>query len=124
MRRSLLLILALVIASCGGGSEQGGDLSGEDLFSQTVLEEQAGCSTCHSLEPDEVIVGPSLAAVGAEAGNRVEGLTGAEYIEQSILDPRAYVVDGFAAGTMPPWDGVLSDAQVEALVGYLLTQTG
>lgn len=123
MRRVLFLVLALVVVSCGGG-EEGDGLSGEELFSQTVLAEQAGCSTCHSLEPDDVIVGPSLATIGAEAGDRVEGLSAAEYIRQSILDPQAYVVEGFAAGTMPTWDGVLSDAQVDALVDFLLAQTG
>lgn len=123
MRRVLFLVLALLVASCGGG-EGGDELSGEELFSQTVLAEQAGCSTCHSLEPGDVIVGPSLAAIGLDAGNRVEGLSAAEYIRQSILDPQAYVVDGFAAGTMPTWDGVLSDPQVDALVDYLVTQTG
>lgn len=124
MRKGLLITLSVLVAACGGGSPEGEDLSGGELFSQTVLEEQAGCSTCHSLEPDDVIVGPSLASIGSEAGNRVEGLAAAEYIEQSILEPRAYVVDGFAAGTMPTWEGVLSDAQVDALVSYLLTQTG
>lgn len=123
MRRGLFLVLSLIVASCGGG-EGGEDLSGEELFSQTVLEEQAGCTTCHSLEPDDVIVGPSLATIGADAGNRVEGLSAAAYIEQSILDPQAYVVEGFAAGTMPTWQGVLSDSQVDALVEFLLTQTG
>jgi mono/diheme cytochrome c family protein len=124
MKRGLVLVLMLLVAACGGGSEGGDDLSGEELFSQTVLEGQAGCSTCHSLEPDDVIVGPSLASIGTVAASRVEGLTAAEYIEQSIRDPRAHVVEGFAAGTMPTWDGVLSDAQVNALVSYLLTSTG
>lgn len=123
MKRGLVLILMLAVTACGGGAE-GGDLSGEELFSQTVLEDQAGCSTCHSLEPGDVIVGPSLASIGADAASRVDGLTAADYIEQSIRDPQAYVVEGFAAGTMPTWDGVLSDAQVEALVSYLLTLTG
>jgi mono/diheme cytochrome c family protein len=78
-------------------------------------------STCHSLEQGEVIVGRSLAGVGARAGDRVEGLTAEEYIEQSLRDPDAHVVEGYPAGTMPSWDEFLSDTQIEALVAYLLT---
>jgi mono/diheme cytochrome c family protein len=91
--------------------------AGEKVFSSSG----AGCLVCHSLEPGEVIVGPSLAGVGSRAGDLVEGLTAAEYIEQSIREPDAYVVEGFDEGTMPSWDGILSDSQIESLVAYLLT---
>lgn len=126
MRSRLVLLLVVVLAGgCGGDAVSGEDpAEWEDLLQETVLEEQPGCSTCHSLEPGEVIVGPSLAGIGARAGDRVEGLTAKEYVEQSIRDPDAYVVQGYDEGTMPSWDGILSDAQVEALVAYLLTLDG
>lgn len=124
-----LLAVAVTLASVacgrGGDGEAAENLDGEALFSSTVLEGQAGCVTCHSLSPGQVIVGPSLADIGAEAATRVEGLSGEDYIEQSIVDPGAYVVDGFEDGQMPSvWGEVLSDAQVNALVDYLLTLRG
>lgn len=69
-------------------------------------------------------MGPSLAGIGARAGQVVEGLSAEEYIEQSIRDPDAYTVEGYDEGTMPSWDEILSDAQVDALVAYLLTLNG
>lgn len=121
------LAVALTLAACGGsgGAETAEDIDGEALFSSTVLEGQAGCVTCHSLSPGQVIVGPSLASVGVEAGTRVEGLSAEAYIEQSIVDPSAYVVEGFEDGQMPSvWGDVLSDAEVDALIEYLLTLRG
>jgi mono/diheme cytochrome c family protein len=119
--------VVLTLAACGGSgdSDTVEDIDGEVLFASTVLEGQAGCVTCHSLSPGQVIVGPSLANIGADAGTRVEGLTAEAYLEQSIVDPSAYVVDGFDDGQMPSvWGDVLSDAQIGALVDYLLTLRG
>lgn len=126
MKAKLVLLLVVVLTAACGGDVVSGEAPAEweDLLQETVLEEQPGCSTCHSLEPGQVIVGPSLAGVGARAGDRVEGLTAEEYIEQSIRNPDAYVVEGFEEGTMPSWDEILSDAQIEALVAYLLTLDG
>ncbi|MFO7548440.1 MAG: c-type cytochrome [Acidimicrobiia bacterium] len=124
MRWRIVLVagLALVLGACGGTDEGGGEpVDGEALFSQTVLEGRAGCTTCHSLQEGVALVGPSLAGVGARAGDRVPGLSGKEYLRQSILDPDAYVVEPYSAGVMQSWDGILSDAQVDALVSYLLS---
>jgi mono/diheme cytochrome c family protein len=114
--------LWLVLAACGGPDEGAGEpLDGEALFSQTVLEGRAGCATCHSVEEGVDLVGPSLAGVGTRAADRVPGLSAEEYLRQSILEPDAYVVEPYSAGVMQSWDGVLGDAQVDALVAYLLS---
>ena len=45
-----------------------------------------------------------------------------DYIRKSILNPAAFVVDGFAEGQMlDVWEESLSPGQVDALVDYLLT---
>ncbi len=111
--------LMLVIASCGSSVE---DAPGEGaaLFESRVLGGQAGCATCHSLTPDRVLVGPSLAGVGERAGNRVPGLSAEAYLLTSIVEPDAYVVEGFDSGRMPSnWGDVLSDDEIAALVDYL-----
>jgi mono/diheme cytochrome c family protein len=112
----LLVVLALSIAACGGGGDSAGGpeaAAGEDLFAQAVIGSQAGCITCHSLTPDEVIVGPSMAGIAGR---------GEAYIRESILDPDAQLVDGFPAGTMPQvWGDELSEEQLNQIVAYLLT---
>lgn len=92
-------------------------VSGEEIF------KTAGCSACHSLNPDEVLVGPSLSGIGQRAGEVVPGMSAEEYIRTSILDPGAHVVEGFNGNIMPGnYAQVLSQAQLEALVKFLLGQ--
>lgn len=127
------LILALIVVACGGNDEKteepeavagvAGDVSnGEELYKQTLIGSQPGCITCHSLEPDQVIVGPSMAGVAGRAGTRVSGKSAEEYLRESILNPDAYTVEGFGAGVMPGALGdEFSDQQLDDLVAYLLT---
>jgi hypothetical protein len=83
----------------------------------------AGCAACHALVPDQVIVGPSLAGVGARAGTRREGFTPETYLYQSIVNPNAYVVEGFQPGLMPQtFRQTLTDQQLADLVAFLATQ--
>jgi len=125
----LALILVVSLAACGGGSAPageegepaGGDVgAGEALFAQSSVGTQAGCTTCHSLEPGVTLVGPSVANIGAEAGSRVSGVSAEDYLRQSILEPNAYVVEGFGEGIMPGGYGdELSEQQLNDLVAYL-----
>ena len=97
---------------------------GQELFELRAMGGQAGCVTCHSLVPNREIVGPSLAGLSDRADNRVPGLDGDAYVRQSIVDPRAHVVDGFEPDKMPDSFGdVLTEVQLDALVDYLLEQS-
>ena len=120
------LVLALALAACGGGSgttSEVGDVdAGKELFAQPIIGAQPGCATCHSLNVDEVIVGPSQAGVGTRAETRISGVSAEDYLRQSILDPDAYLVEGFQPGVMVQvWAEELSEEQVDNLVAYLLT---
>ena len=136
MRKKPLLSLVMLVstlallAACGNGAaeeaegEAGGAnaAAGEDLFAEAIIGSQAGCVTCHSLEPDTVIVGPSMAGIAGRAGSTVSGLSAEEYLRQSILEPEAHLVDGFDSGLMPAaLADELSEEQVDNLVAYLLT---
>lgn len=129
MRKMMFLVSMILIASlvaCGGDSGNGGEGgAGDAAAGETVYNQVASpaCNTCHSLEPDTTLVGPSLANIGTEAGNRVEGMSAEEYIHQSIVEPDAHVVEGFSPGIMPGTYGTqLSEQQVNDLVAFLLTQ--
>lgn len=119
-----LVLESLLLAACGGGDGASADSvdAGEQLFKQSTIGTTAGCKTCHSLEPGAVIIGPSLAGIATRAGNMVSGVSAEYYLRQSILEPDAYLVEGYPASVMPKvWGEQLSEEQVNGLVEYLLT---
>ena len=125
----MILVFSLFLSACGSNSNEvensGEDVriqAGRELFAQTILGTQTGCKTCHSLDEGVIIVGPSLAGIGARGGETVPGVSAAEYIRESIMDSEVYLVEGFPAGTMPNvWGEQLSDEQIDDLVAYLLS---
>lgn len=88
---------------------------GRALFSQPP----AICSTCHSLEPDVVIVGPSLAGISERAGERVNGQGAVEYLRNSIIRPQDYIVPGFEDVMQKNFGDVLSSDQINDLIAFL-----
>jgi mono/diheme cytochrome c family protein len=112
-----LSVLATVARPDGGDEVEA--LDGASLF------QVKGCATCH-VGPDTNPVGevgPSLAAVASWAGERVEGLSGEEYVEQSMRNPSAFISPDYRP-TGGPDAGMpvlqLSDDEIDALVEYLL----
>jgi hypothetical protein len=95
---------------------------GEELFTTPAIRGGAGCRVCHSLRVGDDGVGPSLAGVASRAPGRVPGLSAEEYLQQSILDPGAYLVDGYRSGQMRAEVGErLTDAELADLIAYLLS---
>jgi nitric oxide reductase subunit C len=119
----LLASISLLLAACGQQSIQvGNPEAGEKLFHQVTIEAAPGCITCHSTEPNKVIVGPSLAGIASRAGERIPGQTAEEYLTNCILNPNVYVVDGFPISVMyQKYKEALTDEQVRDLTAYLST---
>ena len=133
----LLSVMLVALAACGGGNSGGnnagggeeaeaiGDAAnGERLFTAATIgaNNAPGCITCHSLEPDVVIVGPSQYGLETRAETRVPGMSAEEYIRQSIVDHNAYIVEGFTEGVMYQNYGQdLTEDQINDLLAYTLT---
>ena len=79
-----------------------------------------GCTACHGLgtrAPD------LLGVVGSNCQTRLPGMACKDYLHESMIDPSAYVVDGFQP-IMPDMRRTLSDSQIWSLVAFLQTQGG
>lgn len=87
---------------------------GKRIFSQN-------CGSCHAIDPDTVIVGPSLAGISGRAESRVVGLSGRDYLQQAILNPEAYLVEGFDKLMPTDFGKRLTGEELDALMAYLLT---
>jgi len=82
------------------------------------LYTQNGCSGCHSTS-DEVIVGPGHRGVAERSASAVVGMSGEEYMRQSIKEPGAHLVEGFT-NLMPSFAN-LDPSDIDDLIAYLKT---
>jgi mono/diheme cytochrome c family protein len=118
------------------GQEVGADITvelpeGNADNGKTLSEGVLACAACHVLSS----AGPAWAAsggtpgIGARAETRIgeAGYAGAattaeQYLLESIVDPNAHVVEGFATGIMPTNFGTRMTVQDAAdLIAYMMT---
>jgi mono/diheme cytochrome c family protein len=119
----IVLVLSLLVISCSNDADD--DNNGPTLEPTAAAGRQVfrtHCASCHAINGDRVVVGPSLDGLASRADGRVEDLDAEAYIYQSITAPNAYIVDGFTSGAMPQNFAVdLTSDEVNQLVTYLLT---
>jgi mono/diheme cytochrome c family protein len=124
----VLLTAAVLLVGCGGTTAEDDDSGGSDttslgmeLLNERLIGFNAGCITCHALDEDVTLVGPSLFGIGSRAAGQVAGQSAADYLRESIVNPDAFVVPGFTAGQMATaWTDYLTDEQIDSLVEVLL----
>ena len=82
-----------------------------------------GCGGCHTIEGLSAgTVGPNQTNIGSAAANRIPGMSAEEYILESILDPSAFVVEGYPDDVMPKnYGDLLTQEEVSDLVAFFLT---
>ena len=91
------------------------------------VAELMGCVACHSSDGTVLgKVGPTWKGLfGSQVvfGDGSKRLADEAYLRESIKAPAAKVVRGFekSEAGMPSYEGVMSDAQIEALILYLKT---
>lgn len=94
---------------------------GQVLF--TTFSDQVGfaCSTCHHVDRDDQLVGPGLKTVRVRAETRIAGIDAQDYLHDSIVNPSAYVVEGFPDNLMPQvYAQIFSEAQISDIIAYLM----
>ncbi len=100
----------------------GDPVRGRDLFFETSLSASASCHICHSLNLGVDKVGPSLAGVGTRAAEQIPGMSAEDYLRESIVDPDAYIVEGYSPGLMlPDLEEKLSEEQIDDLIAFLIS---
>ncbi len=85
-----------------------------------ALYEKKGCVACHSID-GTVKVGPSfkgLWAKGKEQTNLGEVAVNEDYIRESLMQPQAKIVNGFAPA-MPTFQGQLKDSEIAGIIEYI-----
>jgi cytochrome c2 len=90
------------------------------------LVKDYGCTACHATDASRTI-GPGWGGVHGSQVPLADGstvLADDAYLAESIRDPGARIVRGYPAGTMPSYDALLKDGDLEAMVAYLSSLTG
>jgi len=105
------------------------DMTTEEMVAngKEIFEGKGICSTCHKIGgggANERF--PNLEGVAVRAETRIEGETGLEYLAQSLYEPNAFLVPGFAAGmpqiNKPPIG--LTDGEILMVIAYLQSLGG
>ena len=104
--------------------EIGNPERGREIFETGAELTTQICSNCHSLDGsiDEKHPAPSLQGIAERAGNQADDLSAVEYLRQSIIDPSAYIVEGFTNDMDNSYKYLLSEEDLNDLIAYLLTQ--
>jgi len=107
----------------------GDPVNGEALF-RNGKDAAPACATCHMIEQDTILIGPSMVGIAARAATRVPGESAEEYLRRSILEPNAYLVPDtatniFAAGgnslMFQQYADYLTEQDANDLIAYMLS---
>lgn len=128
----VVFLLGAVLLTFVGAFAIGGGTGGGAAESEIVRPAESpgeriarlqGCIACHSNTSSDVIVGPSWVGLYGSTVTMVDGTTVTvddAYLEESILDATAKVVEGFGpVSVMPSFQGTLTDQEVTTLINYI-----
>jgi len=104
----------------GGGSTGGTDTLGNADNGKVIFTGSGGCGGCHALAAAGTsgAVGPALDDLAGDASKAGEPLDA--FIKSSIVDPGAFVADGYSDGVMPTTFGsTLSASDIDDLVAFI-----
>lgn len=129
MRLAIFFVLfTLLIAACSptaSGADSAVSLPPGDAERGAALFDQSingapPCSTCHTLD-GTVRAGPSLQGYADHAPAHAGDASLEDYTYTSIVQPAAYVVEGFSNIMYAQYGRQLTPQQIADLIAYLLT---
>lgn len=120
---ALAFLAALATETVGASAAPMPVLQTSSGASGELLFRTKGCAGCHSVTAKGIrayISGPpDLSRAADDFGTRRPGLSAADYIAQSIREPRVFLAPGDAGTFEMPTLG-LSDAEIGAIARFLL----
>lgn len=93
-----------------------------------LYDSKYGCGACHG-DPDvpgSNNIGPHLAGLASVAGSRIEGMDGAQYVYESILEPSAFIAPECKNGpcraptAMPEYASLVTVQDLADLLVFLM----
>src|SRR5438067_11538801 len=103
-------------------SLEGGNVTPAQLVKagEEIFHTKGTCEICHRIG-QKGTPAPDLAGIGARAGKTKPGMSAKAYILESLLQPQAYVAEGYPP-IMPAVDkppSALNRSEVSAVVAFL-----
>lgn len=104
-----------------GGAEEASEAPAAPAKTPKELVEKYECGVCHKhlalgLDSEDA---PELTHVGSVAGKRKPGYSAKDYIRESILTPKAFVVQGFKPIMPTGFGDQMTAGEFEMIVKYL-----
>lgn len=87
-----------------------------------ALTETYQCAACHVIGAENNIA-PPFAGLADRAGERMPSLSAAAYVYESIINPSAYIVEGFQNAMVQNFKDRVTEQDLADLMAYLLTRT-
>jgi cytochrome c oxidase subunit II len=84
---------------------------------------QRACIGCHSLDGSKM-TGPTWKGIYGAKREFADGTSGTadeDYLKESILEPNAKIVKGYAPNQMPSYQGQLDDEDITAVIEFIKT---
>jgi cytochrome c oxidase subunit 2 len=122
---AVVVTFVLAFAFASGGAIEGGEAEGEAALEPwergQQIAESFACTSCHSTT-GEVVIGPSwlnLYGGTVTLDDGTEVVVDEAYVQESILNPPAKLVEGFEA-VMPTFSGI-SDEDIQDIIAFMAT---
>ncbi len=121
--KQCFIFCLLFLVACGGSGPEAAPppptLSPQAQLGKQVFSRD--CGACHSTSPDTIIVGPSLAGIASRAATRVDGQDAYTYLLTSVMQPDAYLVEGYDNLMPASLSKQLTGEELDNVIAYLQT---